>query len=118
MPKKFYTERDIEDMASQGIMTLELNDDVVLTDLAYEKAGKLGVKLIEVNQQIPSAPVRPYISTQSMVSRKHDNRASSQVDDLKNKVRSAVFAKLGDKVDPVLIDTIIDRVLKNINFPS
>ena len=46
MPKEFYTERDIEDLFKRGTTALELSDDVVLTELAYEKAQRLGVKLI------------------------------------------------------------------------
>jgi hypothetical protein len=46
MPKTFYTEIDIEDMVKRGTLSLEINDNVVLTDLAYEKANRLGVKLI------------------------------------------------------------------------
>ena len=44
MPKEFYTERDIEDMFKRGTTALELSDDVVLTELAYEKAKRLGVQ--------------------------------------------------------------------------
>ena len=43
MAKKFYTERDIEDMASQGQYSLIVSEDVVLTELAFEKAERLGV---------------------------------------------------------------------------
>ena len=42
MPKIFYTERDIEDLYRSGVATLVVNDDVVVTDLAREKARKLG----------------------------------------------------------------------------
>ena len=63
MPKEFYTETDIEDMVKRGVMSLEVNDNVVLTDLAYEKASRLGVRLVRKSpDQPPSAPVRPYIS--------------------------------------------------------
>jgi len=37
MPKEFYTERDIEDMFKRGILSLQVNDNVVLTELAYEE---------------------------------------------------------------------------------
>ena len=62
MPKQFYTEHDIEDLARQGITRLELSDDVVLTELAYEKAKKLGFQLGKADLSNPAAPVRPYIS--------------------------------------------------------
>ena len=40
MPKTFYTERDIEDLAKRGVISLVEDDDVVLTDLARDKARK------------------------------------------------------------------------------
>jgi hypothetical protein len=44
-------------------MSLTLNDNVVVTDLAYEKANRLGMSLISPkNAQPPAAPIRPYIS--------------------------------------------------------
>jgi hypothetical protein len=62
MPKQFFTERDIEDLAARGVFTLTVCDDVVLTELAYEKAARLGVKLVQTHPQPPAAPVRPYLS--------------------------------------------------------
>ncbi len=59
MPKTFITERDIEDLAHQGTMELALSDDIVLTDLAYEKAGRLGVKLLQTHSQPPASPIPP-----------------------------------------------------------
>ena len=72
MAKTFYTERDIEDLARQGVTSLEVNADVVLTELAREKA------------------------------------------ELINKVRAAVVARLGNEVDPALLDTIIKRVMDSL----
>ena len=65
MAKTFYTEHDIEDMVKRGVQSLVLNDDVVLTELAYEKAGRLGLKLVHPIDTPPSAPIRPYIVQQS-----------------------------------------------------
>ena len=31
MPKEFYTEKDIEDIFKRGAMSLEINENVVLT---------------------------------------------------------------------------------------
>ena len=47
MAKKFYTERDIEDMAARGILSLEVDDNTVLTELAFEKASRLGVAIVQ-----------------------------------------------------------------------
>jgi hypothetical protein len=44
-------------------MSLTVNDNVVLTDLAYERAKKLGVSIVSPRAYTPpAAPVRPYIS--------------------------------------------------------
>ena len=45
MAKVFYTGKDIEDMVKRGTMSLEVGDNVVLTDLAFEKARQLGLQL-------------------------------------------------------------------------
>ena len=41
MPKEFYTEKDIEDLFQRGIKSLQITENVVLTELAYEKARRL-----------------------------------------------------------------------------
>lgn len=44
-------------------MSITLNDNIVLTDLAYEKARLLGMSLVTAKaHQPPAAPVRPYLS--------------------------------------------------------
>lgn len=116
MPKKFYTERDIEDMAARGEMTLQVNDDVVLTELAFEKAARLGVTLQQVHQLPPAAPVRPYLS--QPVTSCPECSAPERVNetDLRQRIRDAVTIKLGTQVDPVLLETIITRVLNNVGI--
>ena len=49
-------------------MSLVLNDNLVLTDLAYEKAKRLGMSLISAHASTPpAAPVRPYLSQQNQL---------------------------------------------------
>jgi hypothetical protein len=63
MPKQFYTEKDIEDLFNSGTNSLQVTEDVVLTELAYEKAKRLGFQLITDRADTPpAAPVRPYLS--------------------------------------------------------
>ena len=122
MPKEFYTERDIEDMFKRGIMSLQVNDNVVLTELAFEKANRLGMQLLrssrEQSQQgsrsvePPAAPVRPYISQPSQPVAAVTPPASAEAD-LTQRIRTAVLAQLGNQVDPALLDIIIQRVLKS-----
>lgn len=45
MAKTIYTDQDIEQIFHAGISQIILDDQTILTDLAYEKAKKLGVNL-------------------------------------------------------------------------
>ena len=126
MPKEFYTEKDIEDMVRRGVHSLEINDQVYLTELAYEKAERLGLKLLKQGPADPSVPVRPYISGQpaqkssqpvvkaavkpSMTMPAQRSQSASE-SDLRNRIRSAVMSRLGNQVDSALLDRIIERVL-------
>ncbi len=124
MPKEFYTEKDIEDLAKRGVMSLNVTDDIVLTELAYEKANRLGMKLIRTQaDNPPAAPVRPYLSEKvagraapaaaAFVAPSAAPASAAAHDDLRGRIRSAVIAKLGTQVDPALLDSIIERVLKS-----
>lgn len=109
MAKEFYTERDIEDMVKRGILSLHVTDNVVLTELAFEKAGRLGMQLVrERPVDPPAAPVRPYISQVQKPA-----AAAAEETDLAGRIREAAKAKLGSQVDPTLLDIIIQRVLKS-----
>jgi hypothetical protein len=114
MPKEFYTERDIEDMFNRGILSVQVNDNVVLTELAYEKANRLGVQLLhEKPLEPPAAPVRPYLSELRSPATAQAAAAQKPEADLTARIRAAVTARLGTQVDPALLDVIIERVLKS-----
>jgi len=123
MPKKFYTEKDIEDLFNSGTKSLQVTDEVVLTELAYEKAKRLGFQLITDRADAPpAASVRPYLSEKNPVQAKpvvaSASSAASQPKptqsggDIETRIRSAVIAKLGNQVDGKLLDNIIHRVVK------
>ena len=128
MAKQFYTEHDIEDMARKGIKSLQVSDDVVLTELAYEKAKKLDFQLVSAaDVPPPAAPVRPYLSEKQTTQAKpvaiSVSQATSQsapsapkVLAIEQRIRSAVIAKLGNQVDAKLLDNIIHRVVKGIGL--
>jgi hypothetical protein len=131
MPKKFYTEKDIEDLVNSGAKSLQVCDDVVLTELAYEKAKRLDFQLIYDRADVPpAAPVRPYLSEKNLVQAKpviasvssaesqpaltpaRSQRERGNSADIETRIRSAIIAKLGNQVDAKLLDDIIHRVVK------
>jgi hypothetical protein len=119
MPKIFYTERDIEDLYHNGVSTLVINDDVVVTDLGREKARKLGVELLKENDQPSSSPIRPYITEKKSPSAAPSlpQAPSDPVPtrmDLENRVFESVKDQVADTVDEGLLKTIIERVLKSV----
>ena len=126
MAKVFYTERDVEDLHARGVRMIEVGEDVVLTDLAYEKAERLGMRLVQGNEKPPGAPERPYLSQQQPKSKSSRVSVSfnaaqaapqaSGQDDLRARVRSAVLARMGSQIDPALLDSILDRVLANLRL--
>lgn len=102
MAKTIYTERDIEDLARRGTKEIAMTDDVYLTDVARERAEKLGIALRAVAS--PSGKVAP-----SLPSVPREN-----VDQVVSQVKADVIAKLGSSVDPALIDRIVRRVVSQM----
>jgi hypothetical protein len=126
MPRRFVTEKDIEDLFRQGERSLEVTEGMVLTDMAYEKARQRGIQLIAGH--IPSAPVRPYLvnkptkKTETEAARTGHpepglkqpvdlSKSGLKRDELHERIRAAVARKLGDQVDPKVVETIIRRIL-------
>ena len=100
MPKTFYTEHDIEDLAARGVSALDVSDDVVLTELAREKALNLGVKLVR--------------SAEAATPASRPGSTPTSKDEVVAKVKAAVIARLGNGVDPALLDAVITRVVAQI----
>lgn len=129
MPKQFYTEKDIEDLFQNGQKSLQVTDEVVLTELAYEKARRLGMQLVSDRaDNPPGAPVRPYLSEVSAAARPKPVAVPAvqatlkpeakriQTLPIEQRIRSAVLAKLGNQVDAGLLDNIIHRVVKGLGM--
>jgi hypothetical protein len=117
MPKEFYTEKDIEDLFKRGVMSLTVGENVVLTELAYEKSNRLGMQLVRsLPDNPPCAPVRPYLTQKpaaSVVLPPAVPPSGPAGTDLHARIREAVISRMGNQVDPALLDTIIERVLKS-----
>ena len=93
MAKTFYTERDIQDLADRGVTSLEVSNDVVLTDLARDLALKHGIRLVRSNGAHPE-----------------DNGNAELV----HRVKAAVIARLGDQVDAKLLDAVVTKVVNGL----
>jgi len=129
--KIFYTVRDIEDMHAAGVTEIVIHDDVVLTDVAREKAIALGMQLKPVEQAKASRPV-PGTSRADLGAptnaRPAGHGASSPAappapapanpgpaaEELVRKIKAAVVARLGTDKYNDLLDTIIPQVMAKI----
>ena len=100
MAKTIYTERDVEDAARRGVKEIAITDDVYLTDVARERAEKLGI-LLRTN--VAASAEQPAMAMPSV--------PKENVDQVLNQVKADVIAKLGSSVDPVIIERIVRRVL-------
>ena len=113
MPKIFYTERDIDYLKARGVTSLDVTDNIVLTDLAVERAMRHEIKLNRVQHSSPTATYSPSVNTYAAYPR--DVNSASPVDgELKEKIKSAVLARLNGQVDPALLDAVITRVLSGM----
>ncbi|HEU0296614.1 MAG TPA: hypothetical protein VFR47_28010 [Anaerolineales bacterium] len=110
MPKIFYTERDVDEMQNRGITSIDVTENVVMTDLALERAMKYEMKINRV--QPSSAPTAKLSQSVNLaVSSVHTMPERAIDSDLKQKIKSMVLAKLDGQVDAVLLDSVISRVL-------
>jgi hypothetical protein len=94
MPKIFYTERDIDDFYARGITSIDVNDNVVLTDLARERMFKVG---ITPNRIKPNS-----------------HPGDSPQEALVHRVKAAVIARVNGQIDTVLLDALIRRILADL----
>jgi hypothetical protein len=102
MAKTIYTERDIEDLARRGQKEIALTDDIYLTDVARERAEKLGIAL-----RVAGAPSAKPVSATPSAPR-------GDPEQIVNQVKADVLAKLGSSVDAALIDRIVRRVVSQL----
>jgi hypothetical protein len=98
MAKVFYTERDIDGLHEKGVTSLDLHEDVVLTDLARDRAARLGIRLRRMYPSEPPEEPKPGLDVQS----------------IHNRIRAIVVARLGQRVDGPLLDDVIRKVLAGI----
>jgi hypothetical protein len=111
MPKTFITERDIDEMKARGITQIDLTENIVLTDLAMERAFAEGIKVNRPEQTAaPKASFSPSVNLVAAFPREAA-RASAGNAELAQKVKAMVLARLDGQVDSKLLDAVIARVL-------
>jgi hypothetical protein len=110
MAKVFYTERDIDDLHARGVESIDLTDNVVLTDLAVERAMKHGIRINRRELSSPQATYSPSVNTYAAYPRQASGESAADAE-LKRRIKSAVLAKLNGQVDERLLDAVITRVL-------
>mgnify|MGYP001489236924 CR=1 FL=1 len=102
MPKVFYTERDIDEMKARGVTSLDITDNVVVTDAALERAMKYDMKITRADSS--SAPKAALSGSVNLVAA--DPRTDScGVAEVNQRINSAVLAKL---------DAVISRVVSSL----
>ena len=110
MPKIFYTEQDIDELNARGVKSIDLTENVVITDLALERAMRYEMKVNRAEQSAPKASLSSSVNLVAAYP-----RSESTVDsDLKQKIKSAVLAKLDGQVDAAVLDAVISRVLSSL----
>jgi hypothetical protein len=118
----FYTERDIEDLLRAGHTSLQLRQGDRMTDLARERARKGGLELRgphESSSQVArqAASVRYAQETASDEPAASPNPGSSKPqNELHQRIKKSVIAKLGQSAEPELLDRIISRVLDQMGL--
>ncbi len=112
MPRIFYTERDIQDLAQRGVREIEVNDNVSITDVAREKMEALGIKAKTVSSA--SAAPAPTAAPSSLSGVSGGPLSEMEKQQVMEKVRSGVIARLGPGVDIALVDTIVRRVVSQL----
>ena len=87
MAKVFYTERDIDELRARGITSLDITENVVVTELGLERAMKYDMK---INRADPgSAPKASFSGSVNLVAA-YPRADSAGEAELKQKIKSAV----------------------------
>ena len=138
--KTFYTERDIIDMHAAGVTEIELDDDVIMTDLAREKAIVLGLHMRRVEKRSgqpasglprlalapkmqlppavisqPASPAPPTPAPTPPPPTAPPATAAATNAELASHIKSAIIARLGTSEHNDLLDIIIPQVLARLN---
>ena len=110
MAKIFYTEQDIDELNARGVKSIDVSENVVITDLALERAMRYEFKINRGESSSPKAK----LSTSVNLVAAYPRPESSGDAELKQKIKSAVLAKLDGQVDVAVLDAVISRVVSSL----
>jgi len=110
MGKIFHTEQDIDELHARGVKSIDLTENVVVTDLGVERAMKHGMT---INRSEHSAPKATLSGSVNLVAA-YPRTESPADSDLMKKIKSAVLAKLNGQVDAAVLDAVISRVVSSL----
>lgn len=111
MAKVFYTERDIDELNARGIKSIDITENMVITDLALERAMRYEMK---INRAEGTAAPKAALSGSVNLVAAYPRTEPPAETDLKQKIKSAVLAKLDGQVDAAVLDAVISRVVSSL----
>ncbi|MCG3139558.1 MAG: hypothetical protein HDKAJFGB_00435 [Anaerolineae bacterium] len=123
MSRTFYTERDIEELAKRGVAEVEVNDSVYITDVAREMMDKLGIRRRVSGGQTAASSVlaspdvahlhAPPAAATVALRREAalEGLSAAEKQEVIDKVKSGVLARLGSGVDAAAVEQIVRRVV-------
>ncbi|MCC6499946.1 MAG: hypothetical protein IT313_06730 [Anaerolineales bacterium] len=111
MAKIFYTERDIDEMKARGVTSIDVTENVVITDLALERAMRYEMKINRAEGS--SAPKATMSGSVNLVAA-YPRTESAGDAELKQRIKSAALAKLDGQVDAAMLDAVISRVVSSL----
>lgn len=115
--KTFYTVRDVEDMHAAGVVEIQTHDDIVITDVAREKAISLGMRLTPADEAAdpPRGSASPRSAASAQAAPAFTPPPPKAADaDLVMKVKTAVIARLGTDKYNDLLDRIIPQAISQL----
>ncbi len=111
MAKVFYTEQDIDELHARGVNSIDVTENVVITDLARERAMRYEMKI--KRSEGGHAPKATPSGSVNLVAAYPRTESSSDAE-LKQKIKAAVLTKLDGQVDSALLDAVIARVVNSL----
>lgn len=75
---KYYTAKDIEELAAKGVQQLELSPGDFLTDFARETAQQFDITLVNGGRQIPASTLPTSLSNTNIMRNKYNKPTGCQ----------------------------------------